>query len=182
MIVKQCLFWIGLAASVFAPAYSYEPGGEATGAAIVADYKIELQAALGKGLAKGVLEAVSACKIEAPDIADGLSTEGIRVGRTSQRLREPTNTAPDWVAPILQSYLADPLELSAIEIPLTDGRMGYVEPIIMQPMCSLCHGVNIAPDVRAKIDTLYPEDQAVGFQVGELRGVFWVEYPTGSGF
>ena len=101
------------------------------------DYKTELQAALAKGLSKGVLEAVSACKIQAPDIAAGLATAGIRVG-----------------------------------------RMGYVEPIIMQPTCSLCHGVNIAPDVMAKIATLYPEDQAVGFRVGELRGVFWAEYPA----
>ena len=142
------------------------------------DYKTELQAALAKCLSKGVLEAVSACKIQAPDIAAGLATAGIRVGRTSQRLREPKNIAPDWVAPILQGYLSAELELSAVEIPLTDGRMGYVEPIIMQPTCSLCHGVNIAPYVMAKIATLYPEDQAVGFRVGELRGVFWAEYPA----
>ena len=177
MLLRKLLS-LALTALLATPlACSADSNDGVTGAAIVADYKTELQAALGKGLSKGVLEAVSACKIQAPDIAAGLSTDGIRVGRTSQRLREPKNTGPAWVEPVLQDYLSNELERSAIELPLEDGRMGYVEPIIMQPMCSLCHGVNIEPDVLAKIDTLYPEDQAVGFQVGELRGVFWAEYP-----
>ena len=30
------------------------------------------------------------------------------------------------------------------------------------------------PDVAAHIAQAYPEDQATGFEVGDLRGVFWV--------
>jgi len=163
-----------------------ETSGQVVGPGIVADYKVELQAALRAGLSEGVVEAISACNIEAPEIADRLSNDDIRVGRSSDRLRNPGNAAPDWVVPILQAYMSRDMsgypsgdsEVSATEIVLSDKRLGYVEPIMMQPVCTACHGENIAPEVMAQIDALYPKDRAVGFKVGELRGVFWVEYPA----
>jgi hypothetical protein len=48
---------------------------------------------------------------------------------------------------------------------------------VLQPLCVACHGKFLAPDVAAIIEEAYPEDQATGFEVGDLRGVFWVEYP-----
>jgi hypothetical protein len=33
------------------------------------------------------------------------------------------------------------------------------------------------PDIAAKIDELYPDDEATGFSEGDFRGVFWVEFP-----
>ena len=41
-------------------------------------------------------------------------------------------------------------------------------------VCLKCHGSNVAPDVKAAIGELYPEDQATGFKAGELRGAFSV--------
>jgi hypothetical protein len=58
------------------------------------------------------------------------------------------------------------------------GTSGYVEPILLQSPCLACHGDALAPEVAARIGELYPEDRAVGFQVGDLRGVFWVELPA----
>ena len=55
--------------------------------------------------------------------------------------------------------------------------MGYVEPIVMQPMCLTCHGESLAPEIAARISEVYPDDQATGFKVGDFRGVFWVEFP-----
>ena len=43
----------------------------------------------------------------------------------------------------------------------------------------MCHGKAIAEEVAQQIAELYPEDRAVGFRPGELRGVFWVEYQAG---
>ena len=59
---------------------------------------------------------------------------------------------------------------------LPNGRSGYVEPILLQPLCTACHGEKISKEVAIIIDEMYPEDQAVGFKTGDLRGVFWVEY------
>ena len=49
----------------------------------------------------------------------------------------------------------------------------------MQPLCATCHGESVEPALLARIRERYPEDQAVGFRVGELRGLFWaVVEPT----
>lgn len=141
-------------------------------------FKKELKQALLEGLSKGPVEAISACQVHAPKIAEGLSHDGIRVGRTSQRLRNPENRSPEWVRPILEAYLANPSERTPREVSLAEGRTGYVEPIVMQSLCLTCHGDALSEDVAAEIERLYPEDEAVGFAVGELRGVFWLELPT----
>jgi len=38
--------------------------------------------------------------------------------------------------------------------------------------CLACHGKNLKPEVAAKIDQLYPKDQARGYDLGQLRGAF----------
>jgi len=141
-------------------------------------FKKELKQALLEGLSKGPVEAVSACQVHAPKIAEGVSQDGIRVGRTSDRLRNPENRSPEWVRPILEDYLAKPSERTPRSVPLTEGRTGYVEPIVMQSLCLTCHGDSLAEDVSTEIKRLYPEDEAVGFEMGELRGVFWLELPA----
>lgn len=151
-----------------------EPG---PGARLLAPFKQDLQQALLDGLAQGPEEAIAACRIRAPAIADALSRDGVRVGRASHRLRNPANAAPDWVAPILDAYANDPSDRAPRTIPLGDDQSGYVEPIILQPLCLTCHGETLAPGVASRIRELYPTDRAVGYEAGELRGVFWVEYP-----
>lgn len=103
------------------------------------------------------------------------------MGRTSDRLRNPANASPTWVEPILAAYLADASNRAPRSVTIGPGREGYVEPIVMAPLCETCHGAQIAPELQARIDTLYPDDQATGFATGDLRGVFWVEYPVAIG-
>lgn len=148
------------------------------GAALLAPFQRQLQQALAEGLARGPVEAISACRVRAPEIADALSRDGVRMGRASHRLRNPANAPPDWVAPVLDRYLADASSREPRSVALPGGREGYVAPIVTQPMCLTCHGEDLAPGVAAKLDALYPEDRAVGFRPGDLRGVFWVEYPA----
>lgn len=149
------------------------------GSQTLARYKSELQAALRSGMSKGVNEAIAACQVQAPGIAAKLSRDGVRVGRASHRLRNPANVAPAWVEPVLESYLANPDNRQPRRITLSAGQYGYAEPIVMQPLCTTCHGNAIPDAISARIRQLYPEDQAVGFKEGDLRGVFWVEYPAG---
>jgi hypothetical protein len=61
---------------------------------------------------------------------------------------------------------------------LADGRVGYVEPIYMQSLCLTCHGESLATDVADEIKRRYPQDEAIGFKPGELRGIFWLEFPA----
>jgi len=145
---------------------SADPASE--GAGLLAPFKADLKAALMAGLEKGPAAAIEVCRTEA---------DGVRMRRTSHRLRNPANEAPRWVAPIVATWTAADAERTPVVVALPDDRAGYVEPIMVQPMCLACHGETLAEDVAARIATLYPADQATGFSVGDFRGVFWVEFP-----
>lgn len=148
------------------------------GAGILGPLKKELKAALVSGLEQGPEAAIAVCKEQAPAIAESLSVDGVRVGRSSHRLRNPENSAPEWLEPVLDSYLANAGPKEATIVALPGDRVGYVEPILLQPMCLTCHGAALAPAVAETIEREYPEDEATGFAVGDLRGVYWVEYPS----
>lgn len=149
----------------------------ARGAELLAPFKQDLKQALLAGMQEGPLTAISVCKDQAPAIAESLSTAGVQMGRTSHRLRNPDNSAPEWVDTVLQTYLGEEQGRAPRLVTLAKDRLGYVEPIVTQPLCLACHGKSLAPDVAVHIAETYPEDQATGFEAGDLRGVFWVEYP-----
>ena len=144
----------------------------------LAPFKQQLMGALKAGLAEGPDQAIDACRIEAPAIAAGLTTEQVQLGRTSHRLRNPDNAGPAWAQAELQAYLAQDGAWEPRVVDLPDGRTGYVEPIVTQPLCLTCHGSDLAPPVADALATHYPEDQATGFAAGDLRGVFWVSFDT----
>ncbi len=171
---------LALGLAIAPPATADGPAADTLeeGAALLAPFKRDLMAALQEGLAQGPIEAIAACRIRAPEIARTLSRNGVHVGRSSHRLRNPDNAAPSWVAPILDDFVAHPENQRPTLSALANGRRGYVEPISMKPLCLTCHGVTLAPDLSARISELYPEDRAIGFEVGDLRGVFWVELPS----
>jgi hypothetical protein len=154
-----------------------QEAGVIQGARLLAPFKRDLQQALLDGLAQGPEEAIAACRTRAPGIAEALSRDGVRVGRASHRLRNLSNAAPDWVAPILDEYANEPSDRAPRTVSLGADRSGYVEPIVLQPLCLTCHGDNLAPEVASRIQELYPADRAVGYQAGDLRGVFWAEFP-----
>lgn len=153
---------------------------ETRGAGILAPFKAELKAALLAGLAEGPAAAIGACKLEAPRIAAAISVDGVAVGRTSHRLRNPENVPPEWVSPVMQEYLADPRARAPRTMELPEGKVGYVEPILMQPLCLTCHGDVQDAALAARLADQYPEDQATGFELDELRGVFWATFPAGG--
>jgi len=133
----------------------------------------ELKAELEGGSPAG---AVVVCRDLAPMIADQISTEhGLVIGRTSHRLRNPGNTAPEWVSTVVredfdvQATFAGP-----------SGELGVTLPIRMATSCLRCHGPadSLDDEVMLALTRSYPEDQAVDFGEGDLRGWFWVEVPA----
>lgn len=154
-------------------------GGEPTppppGAAeAVAALRSELGTALKAALPDGPMKAVDACRQQAPGITTGQQRPGIRVGRTSDRVRNPANAPEEWMLPLLETFRETPREPGAFRtVDLGSRGTGYVEPIYLQPLCATCHGASIAPALREFIHERYPEDRATGFAVGELRGLFW---------
>jgi hypothetical protein len=158
------------------------PDPDVEGRALLEPFKTDLKAALMKGMEGGPAGAIEACRVEAPGIADALSTDGVRMGRSSHKLRNPANVPPDWLAPLMQDWADtgiradDTGQLQGAVVELPGDRYGYAEPVFAQPLCLACHGKELHPDVAARIGELYPEDQATGFDAGDFRGVFFVEF------
>lgn len=132
--------------------------------------------ALMEGVAGGPVAAIDACRVRAPEIASKLSTDGVRIGRSSHRLRNPANRGPEWIEATLEAYVDEPDSRVPVVVEFDGDRVGYIEPIITQPMCVSCHGDALAGPLAAEIERLYPDDEATGFAAGDLRGLFWVEF------
>ena len=123
----------------------------------------------------GPASAIHVCAKEAAAIAETVSSEhGIRIMRTSSKLRNPQNQAPQWALTHLASGQETPFEQ-----PLPDGGAGFLWPIVAQPVCENCHGdaANFSDELRDALAEHYPDDHATGYQAGDLRGWFVVEVP-----
>ena len=150
----------------------------------------ELKGELGRAMTdKGPVAAIGVCKDRAPEIAGRLSRQsGAQVSRTALRVRNPANAPDDLQRALLEQFSAElasgkfagPLE-AAFEI----NRGGQVErrymrAIPMEGLCVTCHGKALAPEIAAAIAAQYPDDQATGFEPGQLRGAFSVTWPSSS--
>lgn len=144
--------------------------------------KEQLVDALTGALQEGSPEsAIAVCRDEAPKIAAELSLDGVQMGRTSHKLRNPDNAPQPWVEPLLAAYLKDPENSKPRAVRLDDSTIGYVEPIYAMSFCLSCHGPSIEPALQETIQSLYPEDQATGFHMNDIRGLFWVTLPSDAG-
>ena len=125
---------------------------------------------------EGPVAAIGVCKTEAPEIAKAVSEEyGLTIGRTGVRLRNSTNLPPRWSRQLVESQTDTPTFVT-----LSGGSAAALLPIKLQAQCLMCHGPKeqIAPDIQTQLGKLYPDDEATGFQEGELRGWFWIELPN----
>lgn len=132
-----------------------------------------LKAAVAEG---GGVGAIAVCREDAPRIAQEVAQEaGLRIGRTSHRLRNPANVAPDWARTLIEQRADAPRYRVH-----PDGRLGALLPIPTAKRCLTCHGAleSIAAPVRDALAENYPEDAATGFAEGDLRGWFWLEVPA----
>ena len=150
-----------------------------------ATLKEALQQAIQSG---GPVNGIAVCHDQAGQIATDLGQkEGILIGRTSLKLRNPTNAPDNWELAVLKQFEArktqgepaDKLEFFAV----IDDDQGqktfrYMKAIPTAALCLNCHGENIPPEVEAKLKELYPNDQARGFKEGDLRGAFTLAKPV----
>lgn len=129
----------------------------------------------------GPAEALNSCHMAAIPVEQRASRyEGVAVGRTSARLRNPANAPRAWASPIVERYADNPrAKVDGFVVDLGD-RVGVLRPIREQPICQSCHGPErtLGPGVRVLLARRYPLDQAVGFHEGDIRGWFWAEVRT----
>jgi hypothetical protein len=186
--MRNCFRWFLIAAAGWLAASSLQAGNPERleeGRAIAAEFGLQLRTALQAAVDEGgPLAAIQVCNEAAPAIAQATAARsGAAVGRTSLKLRNPGN-APDVHERAVLHAFAEAMETGPQGPPqdridvLDDGRVRYMSAIVMQPPCLACHGESLAPQVAEAIDALYPDDEARGYRVGDLRGAFTVTWPA----
>ncbi len=142
--------------------------------------KTELVAAMKAG---GPINAIGVCNTKAPMIAERISSSGsFTVSRTSLKNRNAGNAPTEWQATVLNDFDTakaagkNPDTLEYAEIVDTDNgqEFRYMKAIPTGDVCLMCHGTEVDDKVTSRLKELYPEDKAIGYQKGDLRGAFVV--------
>jgi hypothetical protein len=145
----------------------------------------DLFSELSRALAQDAPErAVDLCgRIAQRLTAQAAGREDVAVRRTSLQVRNPVNAPDDYERRVLQTWArpgARPAPSAEVVARPGGGyELRYLRPIILQPSCVTCHGGpgQIPAAVRATIHERYPDDQAVGFRPGDVRGAVSVRVP-----
>ena len=154
-------------------------GGEITGT-VFKNMSGKLKNAMEVG---GVSGAIEYCNLAASPLVDSLSSaHSVSIKRTSSKLRNPENAPSTLEMAVIKEYLnPDPGgELPSPKVVIDQHQIHYYAPIFLMDNCLKCHGgvsQDIADADYTVIKRLYPEDQAVGFKTGELRGIWSLTFP-----
>jgi hypothetical protein len=133
--------------------------------------------------------AILVCRDKAPQLAKAASDEtGWSVRRVSLRNRNPRAVPDAWERAALEDFdrraasgeSATTLEKAEI---VTEGgkqTYRYMRALPTQPLCLNCHGTpeQLTPAVTEKLKALYPDDKAVGYRPGDIRGAMTIRKPV----
>ena len=151
-------------------------------AGLARDYTLGLKSILKKNLKRGgLLQAVTVCSDTASDLtkmfADAM---GLDVRRVSFKNRNPNNVPDEIEEKVLREYeeLLSKGKLNekteTFEEYVINGKkvLRYMKPIVVDDACLNCHGNEnqISQEVANIIKKNYPDDKAVNFSKGDLRG------------
>jgi len=148
----------------------------------------ELVATLGRELgAGGPVGAVKVCAEMAPEIAAAHSGDGVKVRRVTLKVRNPNDTPDAFERRVLrdlEAKLADgalPEEVAEVVSDDAGSRLRYLRPLVIKSPCLNCHGdvESMEPELRSVLEERYPDDQAVGYKEGDLRGAVSVTVDLG---
>ena len=110
---------------------------------------------------------------------------GIQVHRVTERPRNPVNRIAAEEREISERFPVRRAETSQEYYEQRGTAFVYARPIYMDGVCLACHGPrdSLAEEVRRVLEERYPHDQAVGYSLGELRGIVLVtiDPPHGVG-
>lgn len=127
---------------------------------------------------KGAAYAVNFCSERAIPITDSLSNKyNCEIKRVALRNRNPDNALTEEDRIVFDEFAEDLIngvspKSKVVSQPKT---ILFYKPIVLgMPACLQCHGKADAlnPMAYAAIQSKYPEDQAIDFSLGDLRGMW----------
>ena len=134
----------------------------------------QLQSAMGGGIE----EAVRYCNVNAYPLTDSISDKfNVSITRVAEKNRNPENRLREEDVPVFERYKSNKDLGSLVE---THGdNIYFYKPINLRGFCVSCHGnveSNIGEENYALIKKLYPNDKAINFSSGELRGMWKIKF------
>lgn len=135
---------------------------------------------------KGVLQAVSVCSDTAQVLTNNYGLQkGVFIRRVSLKNRNGNNFPDDFEKKVMNKFelLKQNNELDDNTEHIETVREGeytyirYLKPILIQAECLNCHGNpgDMITEVKDLIMKRYPDDKAVGYSIGDLRGAVSVK-------
>lgn len=128
--------------------------------------------------------AVETCSISAQEMPHEIEDKhpGMRIRRVSLKNRNPNNVPDEFERKMLHLMEA---ELAKGDLKLfyereapVEGKPAYryMEPLLVGAMCLNCHGKKgeLNSEALEKIREIYPNDKALGFGLGDIRGAVTV--------
>jgi len=138
---------------------------------------------LGSNLMKhmkegGPAQAIPFCNAKAsPLTAEVAKKYNVSIKRTSHKIRNENSKPNATEKNIIKKYLAAIENGEKLKPTIkkdNTGKVHFYAPIKLQQKCLACHGT-IGKEVTHKTDSIlksmYPNDKATGFKVGDLRGI-----------
>lgn len=109
----------------------------------------------------------------------------VEIRRVTLKTRNPLNKPDEFEETHLRFFeeRASMKEenIEHYEITEEKGRkfLRYMKPVFIQEMCLKCHGnqSNIPSEVKKILSKRYPQDKAIGYKVGDIRGAITLKIP-----
>lgn len=133
---------------------------------------------------EGVEAALAFCNEKAYPLTDSMATKyNAHIKRVSDKPRNPSNKANGIELKHIAAFkkqVAANAKINPVVAQEKDS-VAFYYPIVTNDMCLKCHGdlkADIGPKVAALLSELYPEDQATGYDVNEVRGIWSIKFPV----
>ncbi len=132
----------------------------------------------------GIPKAVEKCMVSGYPLIDSLSNAyEVEIRRVSLKPRNPIDTLDSVERDILEAYeyaQQNSLELVPNVEEISKDVILYTKPImITNPLCLRCHGkldLELTMENHKVIHSLYPADSAIGYSMGDLRGMWSIQF------
>ncbi|MDH4944230.1 DUF3365 domain-containing protein [Sulfurimonas sp. C5] len=126
----------------------------------------------------GPMEALDFCSQEAYNLTENVNTKlpkGVSIRRISLQTRNPVNAPTEDEAKVLQHLIElqkenKPLPKKVVEKIDNNTYKFYKPLVITKPVCLKCHGDVQDKKLKSEILNRYPEDKAMHYKMGDLRG------------
>ena len=131
-----------------------------------------LKKAINEG---GAAHAVKVCSTKSAEINQSLSKKtGWNITRVSLKTRNPDAKPDAFEQKVLEDFdkrqAAGEGALKMMHAQKVGNKFRLLKAMGVEGLCLVCHGDKVEPEVKAMLKKYYPNDNATGYSIGQIRG------------